>query len=114
MADHESELLTLLKARCPVIYIVSPDEERVERILTRLADELPVRISYWSLTQGFTDRQGDGSTVASPDSKEPMGVLRILADHHHAFRLADLVVANPPRGGLGPTVCDQLNRLQAT
>lgn len=35
----------------------------------------------------------------------------ILADPHHPHRLADLVVANPPRGGLGPTVCDQLNRL---
>lgn len=31
------------------------------------------------------------------------------ADHH----AVDLVVANPPRGGLGPTICGQLNQLQA-
>ncbi|HET6582960.1 MAG TPA: hypothetical protein VFG69_05930 [Nannocystaceae bacterium] len=48
---------------------------------------------------------------------EPMLVeemlARILADPHHPHRQADLVVANPPRGGLGPTVCDQLNELAA-
>jgi 23S rRNA (uracil1939-C5)-methyltransferase len=37
----------------------------------------------------------------------------ILADPHHNHRLADLVVANPPRGGMGATVCDQLNQLRA-
>ncbi len=37
----------------------------------------------------------------------------ILADPHHPHRLADLVVANPPRGGLGAEVCDQLNQLRA-
>lgn len=36
----------------------------------------------------------------------------ILSDPHHRLRGADLVVANPPRGGLGPTVCQQLNRLR--
>jgi 23S rRNA (uracil1939-C5)-methyltransferase len=57
-----------------------------------------------------------------PDSARALGIrpqlvedflATILADPHHPHRLADLVVANPPRGGLGPTVCDQLNRLQA-
>jgi tRNA/tmRNA/rRNA uracil-C5-methylase (TrmA/RlmC/RlmD family) len=48
---------------------------------------------------------------------EPMLVeemlARILADPNHPHRHPDLVVANPPRGGLGPTVCDQLNELAA-
>jgi tRNA/tmRNA/rRNA uracil-C5-methylase (TrmA/RlmC/RlmD family) len=57
-----------------------------------------------------------------PESARALGIrpqlveeflAEILADHHHAYRLADLVVANPPRGGLGPTVCDQLNRLHS-
>jgi 23S rRNA (uracil1939-C5)-methyltransferase len=38
---------------------------------------------------------------------------RILADAHHLLRNAELVIANPPRGGLGPTVCEQLNGLGA-
>lgn len=37
----------------------------------------------------------------------------ILADPQHLHRHPDLVVANPPRGGLGTTVCDQLNLLAA-
>lgn len=36
---------------------------------------------------------------------------RLLADPHHPHRAPDLVIANPPRGGLGSTVCDQLNEL---
>jgi tRNA/tmRNA/rRNA uracil-C5-methylase (TrmA/RlmC/RlmD family) len=39
---------------------------------------------------------------------------RILAQPRAAARHPDLVVANPPRGGLGPTVCAQLNQLHAS
>lgn len=57
-----------------------------------------------------------------PDSARALGIqpelveeflARILADPKHRQRRVDLVVANPPRGGMGPTVCDQLNRLRA-
>lgn len=37
----------------------------------------------------------------------------ILADPHHPHRNPDLVVANPPRGGLGVDVCGQLNVLKS-
>lgn len=37
----------------------------------------------------------------------------ITADAHHPHRHVDLVVANPPRGGMGPAVCQQLNLLRA-
>jgi len=37
---------------------------------------------------------------------------RVLAPNH-PHRKPDLVVANPPRGGMGPTVCEQLNLLRA-
>jgi 23S rRNA (uracil1939-C5)-methyltransferase len=57
-----------------------------------------------------------------PDSARALGIqpelveeflARILSEPRHPQRNVDLVVANPPRGGLGPTVCDQLNRLEA-
>jgi tRNA/tmRNA/rRNA uracil-C5-methylase (TrmA/RlmC/RlmD family) len=56
-----------------------------------------------------------------PESARQLGIeaelveeflARLLAPHHPAHR-PDLVVANPPRGGMGPTVCDQLNTLRA-
>ncbi|MBC8070159.1 MAG: class I SAM-dependent RNA methyltransferase [Deltaproteobacteria bacterium] len=55
-----------------------------------------------------------------PDSARTLGcepelveefLARLLADAHHPHRSPDLVVANPPRGGLGGTVCEQLNEL---
>jgi len=36
----------------------------------------------------------------------------IVGDRFHPHRSPDLVIANPPRGGLGPAVCEQLNRLR--
>jgi tRNA/tmRNA/rRNA uracil-C5-methylase (TrmA/RlmC/RlmD family) len=56
-----------------------------------------------------------------PESARQLGIeaelveeflARLLAPTHPAHR-PDLVVANPPRGGMGPTVCDQLNALRA-
>ncbi len=38
---------------------------------------------------------------------------RVLSQPKAPARHPDLVVANPPRGGLGPTVCTQLNQLHA-
>jgi 23S rRNA (uracil1939-C5)-methyltransferase len=37
---------------------------------------------------------------------------RILSSDNPTEREIDLIIANPPRGGIGPTVCDQLNRLR--
>lgn len=57
-----------------------------------------------------------------PESARQLGVepqlveeflARILTQPRGSARHPDLVVANPPRGGLGPTVCNQLNELHA-
>ena len=56
-----------------------------------------------------------------PESAQQLGIeaelveeflARLLVPNHPGHR-PDLVVANPPRGGMGPTVCDQLNALRA-
>ncbi|MCA9706592.1 MAG: class I SAM-dependent RNA methyltransferase [Myxococcales bacterium] len=58
-----------------------------------------------------------------PESARQLGVepqlveeflAKILALPYGSARHPDLVVANPPRGGLGPTVCTQLNELHAS
>lgn len=56
-----------------------------------------------------------------PESARLLGIEPELVEEFLARVLApnspyanpDLVVANPPRGGMGPTVCDQLNHLRA-
>jgi tRNA/tmRNA/rRNA uracil-C5-methylase (TrmA/RlmC/RlmD family) len=63
-----------------------------------------------------------GACESFPESARALGcepmlveefLARILADAHHLHRNPELVIANPPRGGLGTTVCDQLNELNA-
>jgi tRNA/tmRNA/rRNA uracil-C5-methylase (TrmA/RlmC/RlmD family) len=63
-----------------------------------------------------------GACESFPESARALGcepmlveefLAQILADSHHLLRNPELVVANPPRGGLGPTVCEQLNELAA-
>jgi len=58
-----------------------------------------------------------------PESARQLGVepqlveeflATLLANPRHPAAKADLVVANPPRGGLGPTVCQQLNLFHAS
>lgn len=58
-----------------------------------------------------------------PESARQLGIepqlveeflARILGNSRAPTRHPDLVVANPPRGGLGPTVCGQLNQLHGS
>ncbi len=58
-----------------------------------------------------------------PESARQLGIepqlveeflAQILSQPRAPTRTPDLVVANPPRGGLGPTVCGQLNQLHAS
>lgn len=58
-----------------------------------------------------------------PESARQLGIepelveeflARLLANPRQPAAKPDLVVANPPRGGLGPTVCTQLNQMHAS
>ncbi len=56
-----------------------------------------------------------------PESARLLGIEAELVEEflarvlvpNNPHRNPDLVVANPPRGGMGPTVCEQLNQLRA-
>lgn len=80
MPTDERTLEILLKARCPIIYVVTPDEERLERLLLRIAERLGHQVQFWSVTQGFFDRQGGTTSVSSADSRDPEVALRLLTE----------------------------------
>ena len=69
----EKELEYLLKARYPLVYVVSPEEERVSRVLVRLANARKKKVVFWSSTQGF-DEQGGA------DIKDPLQALNYIHD----------------------------------
>ncbi len=55
------EISLLVRSRYPLIYLVSPEEERVERTLRELARELKKELWLWSSTEGMVSAGRDSS-----------------------------------------------------
>ncbi len=106
-ADVDRELETLIRARYPIIYIVSWEEKRVEDALRNIAQARGKKIFFWTITQGM---------VANPNhrdnaTRDPIAALDFVMDSrdqalfvlkdYHAFikdvtvtrRLRDLTTA---------------------
>lgn len=102
------EIEDLVKARFPLIYVVSHEETRVEDSLKRMCVEREMRLEIWSFTEGFKVAvNGSGDR----DVKDPMKALEhvargegralyVLRDFHPFFkepsilrRLRDLAVS---------------------
>ena len=49
----QSELEILIRARYPLIYVVSWEEERVERCLREIAEKREKNLYVWTVTQGI-------------------------------------------------------------
>ena len=71
------ELEYLIRARYSLIYVVSPEEERVETALKRIGDERGRKLMAWSITGGFTSLDG-GSSYS--DVRDPLRALDFLAN----------------------------------
>ena len=52
-AEFAQELETLIRARYPIIYIVSPEEQRVQQLLAPIAERRQKSIYEWSCTTGL-------------------------------------------------------------
>jgi SpoVK/Ycf46/Vps4 family AAA+-type ATPase len=64
--DQQGEVSILIRARYPLIYIVSWEEERVILMLNNISAETEKRLMIWSTTEGFSDSTGkmiDGEAV---------------------------------------------------
>ena len=53
MASLEKEIATLIRARYPILYLISAEEERVEKMLAGIAESLRLKLSIWSETTGL-------------------------------------------------------------
>ncbi len=58
MDDRQRELDVLIRARYPVLYIVSWEEPRVIRTLRQIARQHEKEIFCWSITEGWTTADG--------------------------------------------------------
>src|SRR5437868_2718501 len=72
----DTELETLIRARYPIIYIVSWEEKRVEDALRAIAQARGKKIYFWTITQGMVlnPNHRDNAT------KDPMAALDFVID----------------------------------
>lgn len=103
----DKELETLIRARYPIIYIVSWEEQRVEDALREIARERGKKIFFWTVTQGMVQNPAHRDNA----TRDPMAALDAVIDSreqalfvlkdYHAFmgdvtvirRLRDLTAA---------------------
>jgi hypothetical protein len=51
-------LLPYVKARYPILYLVTPEEGRAELAIQKAAQEAKYKLRIWSHTEGFMDPNG--------------------------------------------------------
>ncbi len=79
--DVHDELETLIRARYPILYVVTWEERRVEDQLAALAEHRNKQLYNWSITTGLTKA---GSKPGGPRSKglaDPIEALSAVIDH---------------------------------
>lgn len=89
----------LVRARYPLLYLLTHEEARVERNLRRLCESEALALWRWSSTQGMRDEEGTELT----GTQDPMAALQavqdklkgpglvLLVDFHHALNRPDVV-----------------------
>ncbi len=89
-ASSRSEIGYLIRARYPLIYVVSHEEERVEASLRDLCIERETRFEVWSITEGFrVVANGTGTREIRDPMKALDHVHRSESDQRGLFVLRD-------------------------
>jgi AAA+ superfamily predicted ATPase len=70
-----AELDVLVRARYPLVYLVTSEEQRLEAILAELADRHGKACLGWSISKGFRRLGGAKSAAAPEGAKEPLEAL---------------------------------------
>jgi AAA+ superfamily predicted ATPase len=71
------ELDTLVRARYPLVYLVTPEEERADTILERLAEQHGKALVSWSATRGL-HRTGRARGALPEPSRAPLEALAAI------------------------------------
>ncbi|HET8540671.1 MAG TPA: AAA family ATPase [Anaeromyxobacter sp.] len=77
-ARFVQELDVLVRARYPLVYLVTSEEQRLEAILAELAATHGKTLLGWSVAKGFR-REGGSRAAAAPDgAREPLAALAAI------------------------------------
>ena len=88
VVEREQELEVLIRAKYPLIYILSWEERRVESMLVRIAAQLNQRLYAWTVTSGVMAVDTVRPTEVDPGARSALQVL----DHIESSREAALYV----------------------
>lgn len=81
----DDELEVLIRARYPIIYVVSWEEERVERKLAEIAKARNKRLHVWTITQGIVkhgaEPQPRSKAGGAGSTTDPMAALDAVLQH---------------------------------
>ena len=75
--EQRDEVNILIRARYPLIYIVSWEEERVTLMLNNISSEMEKRLFVWSTTEGFTDYAGN---IVDGEAVDPFAALNYIIE----------------------------------
>lgn len=70
-----TSLLTYLRARYPIVILVSHEETRVERALLGVAQAMVMDLVFWSITTGLVDAMGN-PLETDPVYRDPVAALK--------------------------------------
>jgi SpoVK/Ycf46/Vps4 family AAA+-type ATPase len=86
LGDSDRTINDLLKAAYPLIYVLSWEEERVEKGLLQIATDRSRKLLSWSTTEGVTEVRRDENgreqrlPVRSRDLRDPLRALEFVGD----------------------------------
>lgn len=80
MSDNSQETLELLiRAKYPILYIISAEERRIEDLLRHVAAQRHKRLFAWTITEGLADIATAKPVVVDGGAREPLYVLDAIA-----------------------------------
>ena len=88
-----NEFVLLLKARYPIIYIATNEEERIEYLIRYCAKKYVVRTYYsWDFVDGYQGNPNDTGFAA----RNPLEALDLIDKFYQKFQNGDQVVFSHP------------------
>ena len=84
LTNQAEELELLIKARYPLIYIISWDEPRIEEMLCNVASQRNKRLFAWTVTSGIVGIDTMQPTDTKPTVTDPMDALEYVSTSQEA------------------------------
>jgi SpoVK/Ycf46/Vps4 family AAA+-type ATPase len=77
--NRTEELDILVRAKYPILYLISWEERRIENILRQVAEERRKKLYGWTLTDGIFPLDGYDAPPIDPGTRNPLRALDYIA-----------------------------------